>query len=125
MINVNGVKIPTPSSYNPYPQLREDSSENSLGDMVRKIISCRWKLEMKWDYLTKEQYSQLIKIKFLKEFNCTFPSPTGVMVTKQMYAGDPKGEAVRVDENNIVTGWQNVSLNFIQTKADKYTGGAY
>ena len=125
MIKVNGVEIPTPSTYNPFPELREDSSENSMGDIKRKIISCRWKLEMTWDYLTKEQYAQLIDIKFKKSFKCQFPSPTGKMVTKTMYAGDPKAEAVRVNSSDIVKDWQNVSLNFIQLKADKYTGGAY
>lgn len=125
MIKVNGVEIPTPSKYNPFPELREDSSENSLGDIKRKIISCRWKLEMSWDYLTKEQYAQLINIKFLKSFTCKFPSPTGQMVTKTMYAGDPKADAIRVNSSDIVKDWQNISLNFIQLKADKYTGGAY
>lgn len=124
MITVNGVAIPTPSEYTPYPNLREDSTENSLGDMVRKIISSRWKLEMKWDYLTKEEYSQLTDIKFLKEFSCTFPNTKGQMVTKQMYGGDIKGNANMADANGIVRDWVNVSFNFIQTKADKYTGGA-
>lgn len=125
MIKVNGVDIPTPSDYNPKPNLREDSTENANGDMIRKIISCRWKIEMKWDYLTKEQYKKLAEIKFLKEFNCTFPSPTGVMVTKKMYGGDISGEANMADKEGIVRDWVNVSFNFIQTKADKYTGGAY
>lgn len=125
MIKVNGVEILTPSSYNVYPTLREKSSENALGDLVRKIVSCRWKIEMSWDYLTKEQYARLVDIKFLKEFNCTFPSSKGVMVTKKMYGGDIKGEANMADKNGIVRDWVNVSFNFIQTKADKYTGGAY
>lgn len=125
MIKVNGVEIPTPSKYNPYPNLREDSSENALGDMVRKIISCRWKLEMSWDMLTKEQYAQLIDIKFMKEFECTFPSPTGKMVTKKMYAGEAKAEAFKLNSDDTVKNWTSISLNFVQTKADKYTGGAY
>jgi hypothetical protein len=126
MIKVDGVEIPTPSEYNPYPELREKSSENSLGDVKRKIISCRWKLEMKWDLLTKEQYAQLIKIKFKKSFQCEFPSSTGKRVTKTMYAGDPKGNAFKLDKKtDTVKNWTSVSLNFIQLKADKYTGGAY
>lgn len=126
MIKVDGVEIPTPSTYNPYPELREDSSENALGDVVRKIISCRWKIEMTWDYLTKEQYAQLIEIKFKKSFKCEFPSSTGKRVTKTMYAGDPKADAIRLDnKTDTVKDWQSISLNFIQLKADKYTGGAY
>jgi len=125
MIKVNGVDIPTPSSYNPTPNLREDSSENALGDVVRKIISCRWKLEMKWDYLTAEQYAQLTNIKFLKSFTCKFPSSTGKIVTKTMYAGDIGASANKLNSDGTVKDWTGVSLNFIQIKADKYTGGAY
>ena len=125
MIKVNGVDIPTPSKYNPQPNLREDSTENANGDIIRKIISCRWKLEMSWDYLTKEQYAKFQDIKFLKEFTCTFPSPKGVMITKTMYGGDISGDANIADKNGIVRDWVNVSFNFIQIKSDKYTGGAY
>ena len=124
MIKVDGVEIPTPSRYNPYPTLREKSTENALGDVVRKIISSRWKLEMSWDYLTKEQYAQLVDIKFKESFMCEFPNSMGEMVTKRMYAGDPKGQANLADKNGIVRNWTNVSLNFIQLKSDKYTGGA-
>ena len=124
MIKVNGVAIPAPSKYNPYPTLREKSTENSLGDVVRKIISSRWKIEMGWDYLTKEQYAQLIDIKFRESFLCEFPNSKGQMVTKTMYAGDPKGEANVADRDGIVRDWVNVTLNFIQKNADKYTGGA-
>ena len=126
MIKVDGVEIPTPSTYIPYPELREDSSENALGDVIRKIISCRWKLEMTWDMLNKEQYAKLIEIKFKKSFKCEFPSPTGKRVTKIMYAGDPKGNAFKLDKKtDTVKSWTSISLNFIQLKADKYTGGAY
>lgn len=124
MIKVDGVVIPSPSKYNPYPTLREQSTENALGDVVRKIISSRWKLEMSWDYLTKEQYAQLVDIKFKDSFLCEFPNSKGQMVTKRMYAGDPKGSANIADSNGIVRDWVNVTLNFIQLKADKYTGGA-
>lgn len=124
MIKVDGVEIPTPSKYNPFPTLREKSTENALGDVIRKIISSRWKLEMSWEYLTKEQYAQLTDIKFKESFLCEFPNSKGQMVTKRMYAGDIKGEANKADANGIVRDWVNVSCNFIQQKADKYTGGA-
>lgn len=124
MITCDGVVIPTPSKYNPYPTLREKSTENALGDVIRKIISSRWKIEQSWEYLTKEQYAILVDLKFKESFSCTFPNSKGQMVTKRMYAGDIKGEANKADKNGIVRDWVNVSCNFIQQKADKYTGGA-
>lgn len=123
MIKVNGVEMPTPSRYNPFPTLREKSTENALGDVVRKIISSRWKLEMSWDYLTKEEYSKLTDIKFKESFDCEFPNSKGQIVTKRMYAGDIKGSANRAPDG-IVKDWVNVTCNFIQQKADKFTGGA-
>ena len=74
MIKCDGVVIPTPSKYNPYPTLREKSTENALGDVIRKIISSRWKIEQSWDYLTKEQYAVLVDLKFKKSFECEFPN---------------------------------------------------
>lgn len=124
MITADGVEIPTPSKYNPYPTLREQSTENALGDVIRKIISSRWKIEQSWEYLTKEQYAMLVDLKFKKSFSCNFPNSKGVMVTKRMYAGDIKGEANVADSNGIVRDWVNVQCNFVQLEADKYTGGA-
>ena len=125
MIKADGRFIPNPSNYNPVPNLREDSSENSLGDVKRKIISCRWKIEQDWDYLSKEDYSYITTLKFKKSFPCEFPATTGRRVKKTMYVGDLSGQPVDIDSNGIPTGWKEVKANFIQLKADKYTGGAY
>lgn len=125
VIVADGVSLPTPSGFVPYPTLREKSGENALGDLVRKIISSRWKIEMKWDILSVEQMNYLTDLKFKKEFLCTFPSTKNQRISKQMYVGDLKPSAKAIDpDTKIVTGWLNVSCNFIQTKADKYTGGA-
>lgn len=121
-ITVDGVGITTPSSYNPYPNLREKSSEDGEGNLKRKIKSSRWKLEMSWDYLTNEQYNQLLEIKFKKEFECNFPTSAG-RFTKTMYGGDISGNANRADINGVMRDWTEVKFNFIQTKADKYVGG--
>nr|DAQ03969.1 MAG TPA: hypothetical protein [Caudoviricetes sp.] len=124
VIVADGVSLPTPSKYIPYPNLRENSTENALGDLIRKIISSRWKIEMQWDFLTKEQVSFLTDLKFKKEFECKFPNTKGKIITKKMYAGDLKPSASAIDPNtHLVTGWKDVQCNFIQVKADKYTGG--
>lgn len=125
VIIADGRSLPTPSEFIPYPTLREQSTENALGDLVRKIISSRWKIEMKWDILTPAQMDLITKLKFKKEFNCKFPASDGRMLTKKMYVGDIKPAAQKIDPNTkLVTEWKNFSCNFIQTKADKYTGGA-
>lgn len=125
VIIADGRSLPTPSAYTPYPTLREKSTENALGDLIRKIISSRWKIEMKWDILTPTQMDLITKLKFKKEFDCKFPSTDGRLITKKMYMGDIKPAAKKIDPNTkLVTEWENFSCNFIQTKADKYTGGA-
>lgn len=125
VIIADGRSLPTPSDYTPYPTLREQSTENALGDLVRKIISSRWKIEMKWDVLTPAQMDLITKLKFKKEFICKFPASDGRQLTKKMYVGDIKPAARRIDPNTkLVTEWKDFSCNFIQTEADKYTGGA-
>ena len=124
VIIADGRSLPTPSEYLPYPNLREKSVENALGDLVRKIISSRWKIEMKWDVLTPEQMNFITELKYKKEFQCKFPSSNGRLITKTMYVGDMKPSARRIDPNTkLVTEWKDFSCSFIQTKADKYTGG--
>ena len=120
----NSYYIPNPTKFFPYPTLREKSSENALGDVIRKIISVRWKIEQSWDELTKEEYAILENLKFAKDFNCKFKNSAGQTLSKKMYGGDLKGEACKQDENGIAQVYKNVTFNFIQTKSDKYTGGA-
>lgn len=123
MIKINNTYIKNPSKYNAYPNLREKSSENSVGDLIRKIISCRRKIELEWDYLSKEEYSLFTDIKFLKEFDCSFINSKGERVTKKMYGGDISADAVNIVDG-VPQSYKNIKFNFIQTKADKYTGGA-
>lgn len=125
MIKANGNYIPNPSHYNPKPNLREDSTENALGDIVRKIISCRWNIEQDWDYMSKEDYAILTDLKFMKGFECEFPATTGSRIIKTMYVGDLSAQPTDIDSNGVPIGWKEVKANFIQLKADKYTGGAY
>ena len=88
VIIADGRSLPTPSDYTPYPTLREKSTENALGDLIRKIISSRWKIEMKWDILTPAQMDFITKLKFKDSFICRFPSTDGRILTKRMYVGD-------------------------------------
>ena len=62
VIIADGKSLPTPSEYVPYPTLREKSTENALGDLVRKIISSRWKIEMEMgfaDSRTNELFNRI------------------------------------------------------------------
>lgn len=125
VIIADGTSLPTPSEYAAYPTLREQSTENALGDLIRKIISSRWKIEMKWDVITPEQMNYITQLKFKKEFYCKFPATDGRLITKKMYVGDIKPSARKIDPSTkLVTEWKDFSCNFIQTEADKYTGGA-
>ncbi len=53
-----------------------------------------------------------------------FQIQNGEIVKKQMYVGDLNGSANMADSNGIIRDWVNVKGNFVQEKADKYTGGA-
>jgi len=125
VIIADGRSLPTPSEFVTYPTLREQSTENALGDLVRKIISSRWKIEMKWDILTPEQMDLITELKFKQSFLCIFPATDGRQLTKTMYVGDIKPSARKIDPSTkLVTEWKDFSCNFIQVVADKYTGGA-
>lgn len=104
--------LPSPDmkTYNAYPNIREESSENALGDLVRKIVSVRWKIEQTWSQLSEDEYALLMKLKFFTSFPCKFWSPAHKdFIIKEMYAGD-------ISANGII---QNDSFNITQLSRRK------
>jgi len=125
-INGSWVALPSPDvgAYNAYPNIREDSSENGVGSLIRKIIGIRWKIEQSWSQLTDDEYQLLMSLKYFSEFNCKFWCPaTKSFLTKKMMAGDITGNGTIQNTNYNITQYSGGKLNFVQTKADKFREG--
>ena len=122
LVTVRGYAFPEPSEYSGGTSTLVDSARNVQGVMVGSVIRDDvGKVEMKWKYLTTEQWANILKCfsvkrggKFIN--NVTFFSQdTGTWETRSMYVGDRKANAWRRDpKTGEMMGWVDCSLNLIE-----------
>ena len=131
------VDLPCPSSYFGISTTVVDSARNSKAQVVAQVIASDIaKVELKWNYLTVAQYSeiaQLFEEKYGGSFivpvsffdvvkgdfdgdNSTAPNTTTNKV-RMFYPSDRKVEfaKIKLDDNGKPIGYTNVALNLIDT----------
>ena len=115
LISISGVDdLPTPSDYQPDIEILEKSTRNALGTLLREIIAYKIKINCKWNYMTRNQYQVLQKIRKMKAFKCTYyDTESNSFKTVTCYCGPVKGTPIRTDENGVAE-WRNISANFIE-----------
>lgn len=114
IIIIDGVDLPAPSSMSiPLADLDSpDTTRNELGILQRdRIRQGVHKVELSWNVLTSGEVTTILNAIEPDKFNVTFPTPFG-NVTKEMYCGDRKLEAVlyRNGQNPL---W-SLSFNLIE-----------
>jgi len=118
------VDLPTPSTYDGSASTLVDSSRNSKGVVITQVIrSDIAKVELSWNYLTREQYATLCqlfeplyggafynKVKF-------FDTIKGDWNTKIMYCGDRKFNTANItlDSQGRPIGFKGVKISLIDT----------
>lgn len=118
------VDLPTPSTYNGSASTLVDSSRNSKGVVIAQVIrSDIAKVELSWNYLTREQYSNLCKLfeplyggAFYNKVRF-FDTIKGDWNTKIMYVNDRKFDTANITLDNLgrPIGYKSVKLNLIDT----------
>lgn len=131
------VELPTPSSYQGSSSTIVDSGRNSAGQVVGSVIATDIaKVELKWNFLTVEQYKNIARL-FEPKYNGAFFVPvsffdviTGLFegdLTKEpndtdnvcriFYCGDRKVQfaQIKLDSNGYPIGYTDVQLNLIDT----------
>lgn len=113
MININGVEIPTPSSYNVGIMDLSKAERNVNGDMVIERIATKRKLELGWSYLSKEDLARVLHLVSPVFFTATYidPQDDGVKIGT-FYAGDRNAGAM--DYINGKIRWKDVKFNLIE-----------
>lgn len=118
LITVDGVAWPEPSEYSSNTSTIVDSGRNVQGVVVGAVIrSGVSKIEVKWKYLTAQQWADVIG-----PFNTNFyvnvrfyDQSSAGYVTKQMYVSDRKsGMWRRHPETGEVMGWVGCSLSLVE-----------
>lgn len=113
MIKIDGVEIPTPSDYTVGIMDLSKAERNARGDMIIERIATKRKIEMSWNYLTKEQLSNLFNLVSPVFFEVEYidPQDNGIK-TGTFYAGDRKAGAL--DYKNGVIRYKDISFNAIE-----------
>lgn len=124
LVSVGGYDFPEPAKdgYNANTSTLVDSARNAQGVMVGSVIRDDVaKVEMKWNYLTVEQWANILKCfsiarggKFINDVTF-FCQDTGTWITREMYVSDRKAGAWRRNpETGEMMGWTGCSLSLVE-----------
>ena len=113
MIKIDGVDIPAPSDYLVGIMDISKAERNAAGTMVIDRIATKRKLELKWNYLTKEKLSELFRSLTPVFFEVEYldPQDNGVK-TGTFYAGDRRAGALDCRNGNIR--YKDISVNLVE-----------
>lgn len=113
MIIVNGVAIPTPSTYQVGIQDLSKAERNANGTMIIERIATKRKLEMSWAYLSQSDLSNLLQAVSGVFFTVRYPDPQdGTLKTGTFYAGDRSSGMI--DYKSGIARYKDVKFNVIE-----------
>lgn len=115
MINIDGVDLPTPSSYKLLESDLDssDTGRNELGILQRdRIRADIYKAEVGFDGIPSESLSTIKAATRPAQFQATVIDETGA-ITKTMYAGDRNIEMIKYDNDYNKIRW-NISFNLVE-----------
>jgi len=113
MLKINGVRVPTPSSYQIGIYDLSKAERVASGLLKIERIATKRKIELTWFYLTKEQLSNLLNLVSPVSFDVEYIDPqTNTLKTGNFYCGDRLVEAF--DYNNGRIRYKNIRFNLIE-----------
>lgn len=118
LVTVAGYELPEPSEYSASTSTLVDSARNVsgyvIGSVVRNDVA---KVELKWNYLTVEQWANVLSLFNSSFYNSVtfFNQSTGDYTTREMYVGDRSaGMWRRNPATGEVMGWVSPSLSLVE-----------
>ena len=118
LVTIAGHELPEPSEYSANTATLVDSARNVKGKVIGSVIRDDVaKVEMKWNYLTAEQWAGILKL-FTKNFynKVTFYNQaTASYTTREMYVGDRNASMWRRHpETGEVMGFTDCRLALVE-----------
>lgn len=118
LVTVAGRELPEPSEYSASTSTLVDSARNVSGYVIGAVIrSDVAKVELKWRYLTVEQWANVLSLFTNNFYNSVtfFNQSTGAYTTREMYVGDRSaGMWRRHPSTGEVMGWLDCSLSLVE-----------
>lgn len=113
MIKINGVEIPTPSDYTVGIMDLSKAERNARGTLIIERIATKRKIEMSWNYLSKEDLSRLLKLVSPVFFEVEYIDPQeNNWKSGTFYVGDRKMGALDYRNGNIR--YKDIQFNIIE-----------
>ena len=118
LVTVAGYELPEPSEYSASTSTLVDSARNVSGYVIGSVIrSDVAKVELKWKYLTAEQWANILGL-FTDNFYNTvtfYNQATANYTTREMYVSD-RGAGMwrRHPVTGEVMGWVDASLSLVE-----------
>jgi hypothetical protein len=113
MIEINNIKIPSPSSFKVGIMDISNAERNAQGDMLIDRIATKRKLEIGWSVLENIELSNLLQLVNNVYFFVKYPDPmTGNIEIKTFYVGDRSIPLYSFKNGKAV--WNDISFNFIE-----------
>ena len=118
LVTVAGVELPEPSEYSASTSTIVDSARNVSGYVIGSVVrSDVAKIELKWRYLTAQQWASVLSLFTNSFYNDVrfFNQATAAYTTRRMYVGDRKaGMWRRHPETGEVMGFTDCSLSLVE-----------
>ena len=118
LVTVAGVALPEPSEYSANTSTLVDSARNVSGYVIGSVIRADVaKVELKWRYLTAQQWASVLSLFTNSFYNSVtfFNQATADYTTRQMYVGDRQaGMWRRHPETGEVMGFVDCSLSLVE-----------
>ena len=113
LLNIGGVDMPTPSTYDYGIQDISNAERVANGDIVIDRIATKGKIFLKFAHLTRDELSLLLGAVSPVSFEVQFEDPlTESIVTSTYYVGDRKMGIFRYVNDEPI--WMNVVFNLIE-----------
>lgn len=118
LVTVAGVELPEPSEYSASTSTIVDSARNVSGKVIGSVVrSDVAKIELKWRYLTAQQWATVLGLFATRFYNEVrfFNQATASYTTRQMYVGDRKSAIWRRDpETGEIMGFTDCALSLVE-----------
>jgi hypothetical protein len=113
MIEINNIKIPSPSSFKVGIMDISNAERNAKGEMLIDRIATKRKLDLGWSVLKADELSRILQLVNNVNFFVKYPDPmTGSIETKIFYVGDRNAPMYKFNNGNPL--WNDISFNFIE-----------
>lgn len=118
LVSVAGVTLPEPSEYSGITSTIVDSARNVSGYVIGSVVrSDVAKVELKWRYLTVEQWASILGLFTNNFYNQVefFNQSIGDYCERKMYVSDRSaGMWRRNPVSGEIMGWTNCTLSLVE-----------